>query len=83
MPLESSVIDITIFSVIIELSTMIPQVSFTLVYDVYSTSITYNDCQSAIIICLQHRPLEAVDGQWNSALLKFLTIVRIPTFTLT
>jgi len=32
---------------------MILEASFTRLYDVYSTGVTYDECQSAIIICLQ------------------------------
>jgi len=44
-PLESSVSDATIWSIILELSIIILDASFTLVYDVYSTGITYDDHQ--------------------------------------
>ncbi len=42
-PLESSVIDATIWSVTPGLSIMILETYFTLIYDVYSTGIAYDD----------------------------------------
>ncbi len=39
-------------SVTLELSITIPDVSFTLIYDVYSTDISYDDCQMMIMIRL-------------------------------
>jgi hypothetical protein len=50
MPIDVSVSDSTIWSVTLELSITTLEASFTLIYDVYSTGITYDDCQ--IIICL-------------------------------
>ncbi len=51
MALELSLSVATIWSITLELSIMILHVSFTLIYDVYSTGITYDDCQLMIIIC--------------------------------
>jgi len=42
MPLESSISDTTIWSIRIDLSITILDASFTLIYDVYSTGITYD-----------------------------------------
>jgi len=42
-PLELSVSDATIWSVTLESSITILEASFTLIYDVYSTGITYDD----------------------------------------
>jgi hypothetical protein len=55
MPLESSVSDAKIWSITQELSIMILEAPFTLIY-VFSTDITYNNHQLMIIICLQYRP---------------------------
>jgi hypothetical protein len=52
MPLELSVSNANIWSITLELSITILEVSFTLIYDVYSTGITYDDCQLTIMICL-------------------------------
>jgi hypothetical protein len=52
MPLESSVSDATIWSIIQKLSIMVLELSFTLIYDVYGTGITYDDGQLTIAICL-------------------------------
>ncbi len=52
VPLEQSVSDATIWSITLELSIMMLQLSFTLIYDIYSTSITYDDRQMTIVICL-------------------------------
>ncbi len=52
MPLESSVSDATICSIALESSIRILQVSFTLIYDVYSTGITYDDRQLMTVMCL-------------------------------
>ncbi len=43
-PLESSVSDTTIKSITLELSITIQEASLTLIYDVYITGITYDDC---------------------------------------
>ncbi len=48
MPLESSVSDATVWIITLELSIMILKVSFTLIYDVYSTGITYDEHQSIV-----------------------------------
>ncbi len=56
-PLESSVSDVTIWRVTLESSIMILEASFTLIYDVYCTGVTYDDCQLMIITCLKHRLL--------------------------
>jgi hypothetical protein len=50
-PLELSVKDTTIWSVTLQLSIKILDTSFTLIYDVYSTGVTYDDRQWTII-CL-------------------------------
>jgi hypothetical protein len=50
-PLELSVSDATIWSIIQEWSIMIPDDSFTLIRDVQSTGITYDDHQSLIDVC--------------------------------
>jgi hypothetical protein len=52
MPLELSESDATIWSITLELSIKILVVSFTLVYDFYSTGVTYDDCQLMIMMCL-------------------------------
>ncbi len=51
MPLASSVSEATIWSITLELSIMILDASFSLIYNVYSTGITYDDWQ-LMIICL-------------------------------
>jgi hypothetical protein len=43
MPLESSVSDDTIWSITLELSIMLLEVSFTLICAVYNTGVTYYD----------------------------------------
>ncbi len=43
MPLESSISDGTFWSITLESSITILDVSFTLIYDVYSTGFTYGD----------------------------------------
>ncbi len=50
MPLELSVSDTTIWIIILELSIMILQVSFTLIYDIYSTGITYDANRNMFIV---------------------------------
>ncbi len=55
MPLESSVSDATILGITLESSIMILEMSFTLIYDVYSTSITYDDCQLMSVIYLKYK----------------------------
>jgi hypothetical protein len=52
MPLELSVSDAIICSGTLESSIMILEASFTIIYDVYGTGITYCDCQLMIVICL-------------------------------
>jgi hypothetical protein len=52
MPLESPVSDATIRSITLESSITFLEASFTLSYDVYSTGITYDDCQLLIVIGL-------------------------------
>jgi hypothetical protein len=47
-PLELSVSDATIWSITLELSIMILDESFTIIYYVYSTGLTYDDYQSLI-----------------------------------
>jgi len=42
----------TIWSITLESSNTILEASFTFIYDVYSTEITYDDCQLTIVICL-------------------------------
>ncbi len=56
LPLESSVSDATIWSIALESSSMTLEALFTLIYDVYSTGISYNDCQLMSEICLQYSP---------------------------
>ncbi len=51
-PLESLVSDATIWSVILELSIMILEASFSLIYEVYCTGITRDKRQLMIMICL-------------------------------
>ncbi len=48
MPLELSLSDATIWSVALESSIVILEASFTLIFDVYSRGVTYDDCQSII-----------------------------------
>jgi hypothetical protein len=50
MPLESSASEATIWSINLESSIMIFEVSFTLIYDVYSTGITCEDGQLMFIV---------------------------------
>jgi len=50
MPPESSVSDATIWSVTLELSITILEASFTLIYDVYNTVVTYDDRQLALTV---------------------------------
>jgi hypothetical protein len=52
MPLELSVSDATIWNITLELSIMILEASFTLIYYAYSTGVTYDDYQLMIVICL-------------------------------
>jgi hypothetical protein len=52
MPLESSVSDSRIWSVTVEWSITILEASFTLIHDVYSAGVTYDECQLMIVICL-------------------------------
>jgi hypothetical protein len=52
MPLESSFSDATIWSVTLESSIIVLEASFTLINDVYSTGITYDNRQLTIVICL-------------------------------
>jgi hypothetical protein len=52
MTLELSVSDVTIWSITVESLIMILEASFILIYDVYSTGITYDDRQLKIVICL-------------------------------
>jgi hypothetical protein len=49
MPLESSVSDATIWSITLESSITILQASFTLICDVYSTGISYDDRDMFIV----------------------------------
>jgi hypothetical protein len=51
-PLELSVRDATIWSVTLESSIMILKEIFSLIYDVYSTGITYENHRLTIIMCL-------------------------------
>jgi hypothetical protein len=55
MPLEMSVSDATIWSITLESSNTIQEASFTLIHDVYSTGVTYDNCQLTIAICLSSR----------------------------
>ncbi len=59
-PLELSVSDATVWSVTLELSIMILEVSFLLIYDVYSTGVTYDDHQLTIIKSLEYSPLGSI-----------------------
>jgi hypothetical protein len=52
MPLELFVSDATIWSATQDSSIMILEASFTLIYDVHSTGITYDDRQFMVVICL-------------------------------
>jgi hypothetical protein len=45
MPLESTVSDATIWSVALEPLVTILEASYTVIYDVYSTDINYEDCK--------------------------------------
>jgi hypothetical protein len=49
---DTSVSDATIWSVTLESSIMILEVSFTITFDVYGTGITYDDRQLTIMTCL-------------------------------
>ncbi len=55
MLLALSMSDATICSITQELSITILEALFSLIYDVYSTGITYGDCQLMIEICLYYR----------------------------
>ncbi len=48
--IELSVSDATIWSITLESLIMTLEVPFTLIYDVYSTDITYDDHQVSIIV---------------------------------
>jgi hypothetical protein len=52
MTLELSMSDATIWSITLEPSITILEVSFTLIYDAYSTEITYDDRQFKNVIGL-------------------------------
>jgi hypothetical protein len=52
MRLESSVSDATIWNIALESSITILEASFSLIYDVYSTGVAYDDHQATILICL-------------------------------
>jgi hypothetical protein len=52
MPLESSASETTIWSIALESSITILKASFTLIYDVFGTGITYDNHQVSIVICL-------------------------------
>ncbi len=56
MTLELSVSDAPIWSITLESSIMILEASFTLIYHVYSTGITFDDCQLMIIKSLLYLP---------------------------
>jgi hypothetical protein len=51
MSLKLSVSNATIWSITLELSIMILEALFILIYDIYNTGITYDDCQLMIVIC--------------------------------
>jgi len=51
-PLQLSASDATIWSISLKLSIMILEVPFTLIHDVYSTGVSYDDHHLAIVICL-------------------------------
>ncbi len=61
MPLQLSVSYATIFSVTLESSPMMLEVSFTLTCNVYSTDITYDNHQLIIRIGLLYKPLIATN----------------------
>jgi len=48
MPQESSVSGAIIWNITLESSITILEVSFTIIYDVYSRGVTYDDCQSIV-----------------------------------
>ncbi len=52
MPLESSMSDDAVWSITLEASITILEAAFTIIYDVFSTGITYEDYRFMIIICL-------------------------------
>ncbi len=56
MPLEMPASDATIWSITLESSNMIQEALFTLNYDVFSTSVTHDNCQLMIVVCLSSRP---------------------------
>jgi len=58
MPLEFSVSDATIWYITLELPSKILEALFTIIYDVYSTGVTYDDQPLLIVICLQYRAQE-------------------------
>jgi len=51
-PLESSVSDATIWSITLELSIMIQEAPFAIIYDVYSIGIIYDNYQLMSVICV-------------------------------
>ncbi len=51
-PLELLVSEATIWSITLESSITILEASFTLIYNVTSTGVTYDDCQLTIIMFL-------------------------------
>jgi hypothetical protein len=52
MPLELSVSDATIMSIAVESLIVILGASFTIIYDVYRTGVTYDDWLLMIVVCL-------------------------------
>jgi len=74
---ESSVNDATLKSVTLGSTIMILEVSFALIYDVYSTSISYDDCQLMIIIVYStgHREETQHTASHNQRPYKHITIV--------
>jgi hypothetical protein len=65
MHLESLVSDATTWSVTLESSMMILEASFALIYDVYNASITNDNCQLMIKICLKYRPQSLAKTQFK------------------
>jgi hypothetical protein len=58
MPLESSVSYVTIWYITLELSSKILEALFTIIYDVFSSGVTYDDQPLLIVICLKYRAQE-------------------------
>ncbi len=65
VPIELPVSDATIWSITLKSSTMTLDASNTLIYDVYSTGITYDYCQ--YVYSTGHRPYPQMLNQAGKA----------------